>query len=713
MRKLHWIVFISGTVTTIGQTLIIREGLALFVGNELVSGILLSFWLIWTGLGSLIFSKLNLKKAPLNIYSFLLFILSLLLFLTVIFFRLAPQIFSLPFGEIMGLDKIILISLISLAPTCLVFGALFPAASKILVPEKVYLLESLGSFLGGILITFLLIQILPPLGITSIIVSLLLCSGLILIKQTNFFVLSLLPLLFLIKIHNIETFFRKIQMRGQNLIGLQESKYGVISVTESGAQLNFYTNGLYDFSFPDLYSAEEAVHYPLLLHPCPKKILLVGGGMGNCITQIFKHPDVKGMTYLELDPGLFNIGEKYIGEKLNGINNLKVIFGDARYYIKNTKSRYDVIIINLPDPVNGQINRFYTKEFFKETKKIINPDGILSVRISAPPDIIGPLFAQFLNTVYSTLATSFHNVIVLPAAKTTFIVSDENLPLDNLVSILKERIALKNLNLSYVNRYFFDYNFTDEKLNYIQAGIKKAESHINTDLKPVCYYYTTILWGGIMSENLKNIFIKLFQLNPIFFLLPLVLIFFLFRRKAIIYFSVFSIGASEISVEVILLILFQVLYGYIYGWVGAIIAFFMLGLASGTLYYLKSQHFSRNLITMLSNIEFVISLYFTMIILLSMIRLPVANIIIPILIFIGGFLGGLHFPVSVKILGKEKAGIIYSVDLLGSSLGALVTAVILIPILGIVFTLFIFILLNLLVGIGLRTLNLKSIENHI
>jgi spermidine synthase len=48
-------VFVSGIAAVIGQTIIIREGIALFSGNELVSGIVLCFWLLWTGAGSLIF----------------------------------------------------------------------------------------------------------------------------------------------------------------------------------------------------------------------------------------------------------------------------------------------------------------------------------------------------------------------------------------------------------------------------------------------------------------------------------------------------------------------------------------------------------------------------------------------------------------------------------------------------------------------------------
>lgn len=704
MQRVKWAIFFSGLAAVIAQTLVIREGLALFGGYELVSGILLCFWLVWGGLGSFIFTKLKLKSKPEKSYALLLLILGFFAVISITFIRFALKIFSLPFGEVISLDRIVLISAISLAPVCLVFGALFPAASKILAPEKVYLLEGIGAFLGGIIISFILIQILPPYGILLIVVFFLTVCAFIMIKKPGLLVFSFVLLLLFTKVNDVEQYSRKTQMGGQNLVALRESKYGMIAITKHHAQLNFYINGVYDFSCPDIYTSEEAVHYPLLLHEMPRKVLLVGGGIGNCITQISKHLDIKEITYLEFDPLLFKMGEEYIGENLKDFRNLNVIFGDARFFIKNTKEKYDVIIINLPDPVNAQLNRFYTQEFFAEAKRIMNTRGIVSVRITAPPDIISPLFGQLLNTMRKSLHSSFEHILILPAAKTTYIVTDHLIEIENVADILKSRIRERNLDLTYVNEYFFDYNFTPEKMNYLKNRVEESEGVLNADLKPVCYYFTTILWGGVISGSVRNLFIDLFNLSPWLFLVPLVFVFLFFKRRSIIYLSVFSIGASEISAEVILIILFQISYGYLYGWIGAIIAFYMLGLALGTLFYMRSYWFRKSTTKLLSNVEFIMGLYFAIIILILFLKLPSANIIIPILIFFGGFMGGLHFPLSVGILKRKKAGIVYGVDLIGSSIGALITSIIFIPILGIIFTLFIFVVLNVLIAIGLRTI---------
>ncbi|MGB3341860.1 MAG: hypothetical protein WBB37_10315 [bacterium] len=701
MKGIKWVIFFSGTAAVIAQTLMIREGIALFGGYELISGVLLCFWLVWAGIGSFIYSKIKPRMSARANYSVLLILLSLFAIFSISFIRFTLSIFSLPFGEIIPMGKIIVISFLSLAPTSFIFGALFPAASRLLEPERVYFYEGIGSFCGGILLSFILVQILPTYGILLLVVCLLVTCAIAITNKKKLLLIPLLLLFVFIKINNIEWFFRSKQMPGQELIGLAESKYGMIAVTRSGAQINFYTNGVYDFSYPDLYSSEEAVQYSMLIHEDPKNVLLVGGGVSSCLEQILKHVP-EHVTYLELDPLIIGMGELHVGKSIDVYDNVSVVHGDARFYIKKTKEKYDVIIINLPDPVNVQLNRFYTTDFFAEVRRVLNAQGILSIRITAPSDIISPLFGQLLNTVEQSLKTSFKEVLILPAAKTTFLASDHKIESINVVNILKERTRERNLALQYVNEYYFDFNLTPEKMNYLKERVAESQGVLNTDLKPVCYYYTMILWGGVLSENAREIFIKLFNANPFLFLLILIPVPFFLRRRSIVYLSVFSIGASEISAEVILIILFQVYYGYVYSWIGAIIAFYMLGLGLGTMFYMRSMLFQRSTRKILSNVELIMGLYFAVILLISLVKVPGTTVIIPFLVFIGGFIGGLHFPLSIAILRRRHAGTVYSVDLIGSSLGALITAVIFIPILGIVFTLFLFIILNILVGIGLR-----------
>lgn len=703
MPRVKWVVFVSGSASVVAQTVLIREALALFGGNELVAGIVLCFWLLWAGIGSIIFSKIGARSDPRKTYAVLLLALSVLVMASLCFVRVAPRLFALPLGEAIDLGKIILISMLMLGPVCMLFGALFPAASRLLAPARVYLFEGLGAFAGGIIVSFVLISVLPPFGILLLMVAALQVSVLYLMGRPRLMFLPLLLLAVLPVIHPVEMYFRRIQMGTQDLVGLSESRYGVIAVTRTGGQHNFYTNGLYDFSCPDPYSSEEAVHYALLLHPEPRRVLLIGGGVGSSTGQILRHPSVEHVTYVELDPLLLRMAGEHAGAELQDRDRVKVIFGDARYYIKRTTERYDVIIVNLPDPANAQINRFYTREFFSETRRILTQGGLVSARVTAPANIISPSYGQLLRTMRNTLATSYDDILVLPAARMTFIAGTGALPAEGIADTLSSRSARRRLDLTYVRDYYYRHDLSAERLNYVSDRIAGSAGYINRDLKPVCYYFTSILWGGIVSPAVRGIFAGLFDLPPAVFFLPLLLVFFFFRRRSIIYLSVLAVGASEISAEVLLIVLFQVFYGYVYGWIGAIVACYMLGLACGVLICLWQPRLKERPVGNLMKVGFGLAAYFALVIVLAMLEPPLINVIVIILVFAAGLLGGMHFPLSVAALEGQGAGIVYGIDLIGSSLGALATAVILVPVLGLVQTLLIFIALNLLVSIGLAT----------
>ncbi len=706
MKNIRLAIFVAGFCTLISQSLLIREGLAFFSGNELVSGIVLCLWLLWTGLGSLIFSRIRPRIGAQKIYAILVLLFCVSLVLSLVFFRIAPKIFALPFGEVISIDKIVLIALIALAPTCLITGALFPAASAIIPAQSVYLIEGLGSFAGGILFSFVLVSLVPPFGVLLIACTFLLFAGLLCVGKKTLSIFCFVLLILLFRINSVEFFFRKVQMLGQRLIGLYESKYGTIALTKSESQINFYTSGLFDFSYPDVYSAEEAVHYPLLIHPEPENVLLISGGLGGGIEQALKHKVIQKLVYVELDPALVWISRTYTKLPVDA-KRLDMVLSDGRYYVKYAGAVFDCIIVNSPDPINAQLNRYYTKEFFQEVKARLKPDGLFCLRVNAPSDILSPVYSQFLGTINKTLNQVFKHIYILPAAKATYIATDKEIQ-EKIPAILSQNLTLRGLELNYVNSSYFEHNLSEQRMKYYAEQISKAHSYVNLDLKPVCYYFGSVLWGGIVSVQLKSILMKLFNVHPVVFFLPLIVSLFFYRRKAIIQISVFSVGATSISAEIVLLIIFQVFHGYIYAWIGVITGFFMLGLACGTLFFIRFMN--KKILDAISAfrtmliIQVSVMLYCVILLLLSLTRAYGSTYLITILLFIAGFLGGVHFPLSVKITGEKKAGQIYGIDLFGASVGIIATSLVLIPILGISNSILFFVFLNLLVSIGLVVL---------
>ncbi|MEO0166392.1 MAG: methyltransferase [candidate division WOR-3 bacterium] len=699
-------VFLSGVVAVISQSLFIRELLAFFSGNELLSGMILFLWLLSTGIGSLAYSKLRRQAQGKNDYPYLLLSSAGALTFAFFFIRYTPKIFALSFGELISFDRIIIISVLSLFPIGLIFGALFPAASALLKPSKVYLFESLGSFLGGVILTFVLVSIIPPSGIILLLLALLFMGSFLCSKKRVLLILSLLPLCLLPMVKKIEHHFKSFQLIGMHLLGVYESRYGNIVVTESASQINFYSNGVFDFAYPDKFSAEEAVHYSLLLHENPQEVLLVGGGLGGAIEEVLKHSTVQKLVYVELDPQLIKLAFEYLRKLEHSDPRLELVNTDGRFFMKKSRAHFDCIIINLPDPVNIQLNRYYTQEFFQEARRILKPNGIFSIRLSCPPDILSPDYRQLLGTIKRTLQSVFNHVLILPVAKANYIAREQRFTKE-IKEVLKENFIHRNLSLQYVNPDFFDYTLTLERIEYVNNSVDQAPAYFNTDLKPVCYYFNTLLWSNIASEWLKRFLVKSFYIPTGFYFLLLIPIFFFLRRKTLIPLSVFITGAGNIASEIVLLIIFQSLHGYLYHWVGLMIGAFMLGLAMGTLFYVTGPAKILDNLPQkkrfLTYLQFAMGGYFSLIFGLVFVKIFIPNYLIVILIFSGGVLGGIHFPLALEIWGTKPVGLLYGIDLFGASLGALLMTTIFIPILGIPLTNLIFILMHIIMGIGLAT----------
>ena len=129
------------------------------------------------------------------------------------------------------------------------------------------------------------------------------------------------------------------QWKGQELVHYQNSVYSNITVTKRENQFNFFSNGIPIFStpVPDIAFAEEFVHFPLLFHSYPKNILLIGGGAGGILNEIAKYSSVEDIHYIELDPLIIKVVQKYatpltVGELSDP--KVKIKYTDGRLWVK-------------------------------------------------------------------------------------------------------------------------------------------------------------------------------------------------------------------------------------------------------------------------------------------------------------------------------------------------------------------------------------------
>ena len=325
---------IMGLSGIIAQIILLRELLVSFQGNELTLGIILANWLVLEAFGSFFIGKTverTLRKMETFVLLQLIFSLAfpLVLYLS----RILKNILLTTPGETLGLGPIFTSSFLILLPVAIPHAALFTYGSRLYAQSfreeaasigKVYVLETIGTILGGLGITYLLIPYLNSFEI-AFLLSLInsLVSAFLLWPGRNFlpftfkrtllgfsFLLSLLYAIVFIspmagQIHSSSI---QSQWKKMGVIHNGNSIYGSITVTKREEQFTFFMNGVPALTtpVPDIAFIEDLIHFPMLLHEKPDSILILSGGAGGMIHEILKHP-VTRIDYAELDPLLLKL----------------------------------------------------------------------------------------------------------------------------------------------------------------------------------------------------------------------------------------------------------------------------------------------------------------------------------------------------------------------------------------------------------------------
>ncbi len=453
------------------------------------------------------------------------------------------------------------------------------------------------------------------------------------------------------------------------------------------------------YSYPDLASSEESVHFALLQNPLAKKALLIGGGAGGSLRQALKYP-LEEIDYVELDPEIIRFSLQYLPASEQEIfqnRRIHTFYQDGRAFINSTKKIYDIIILNLPEPATAQINRFYTEEFFQKVKERLTKQGIFSFRVPSAENYISVELQDFLASLYFSLKEVFPFIEIVPGDTNIFLASFHPLFLD--YEEISRRIENLNLRNIYVSPQLLISRLNKLRVKYLKEKITSGEKTINHDLAPVSYFYNSVLWSTHFRGLEAKVF-SFFSKISTFWLLDFPLLLFLIslfilslKRKKTYFFMVplAVMGLTTIVVEIIVIIAFQIYCGYVYQKIALLFACFMLGLFSGSFRgkNRKKLDFSQILL-----IQFLFILMLFLI--LAAIKTQPAEFLFFIFLFSLGFLSGDLFIVSNLLYLEEKQnyGLGYGLDLLGSFFGALVASSLLIPLVGLLPLLKYLLLLN-------------------
>jgi len=785
-------IILTGFTAMASQIVYVRELLIVFYGNELSISLILAGWLISGALGSAVFgrfadlpslrggseatdeaiSKSEIASAaefipnpcgsgrPRNdalAFSLCQVVLACLLMAGIIAIKFIKPLLGVNPGEIIGLFPIAIMSFVILAPVCILMGFMFPLGCRIYASRRkedaggissVYVLETVGSIIGGIVTSFILIRLFDALHIVVIFALLnILASAALIHTHRNSFqpnrktVSSLTWKLFLFLLvvvtaiwvfgglKAMERYALQKQWPGYRVLDSKNSIYGNILIANRGEDYSLFNNGLLFYTIPDELNSEEAVHLALLEHPDPKRVLLIGGGAGGLIEEILKHR-VERVDYVELDPSIIVMSERNLPENYyKALKDPRVSIKnmDGRFFVKSLNELYDVVIINVGDPYTAEVNRYYTSEFFNEVKKILKEGGLISFGLTSSESYISKSLAEYLRSIYATLRSVFNEVFVIPGERAYFLASDSRGSLTYDHEILERRTLDRALDTRYVRDYYLFSKLSPEKIAYSEDIIKNTEGVvINHDSKPIAYYYGLIFWTTLFRDSLVSKVLSSVTEPVIWRAIGIFIILFAliamarrrsFKRSTLT--ALMAGGFSSMAFQLLILLTFQTMYGYLFYKLGIILTAFMAGLALGALFVVKVIHtrspglspgYYRVLLIAIQG-DFIL---FSVLLAVAFSKFC-PDALFPILSVVAGSIGGAQFAIANKILlGRKRdvatvGGLSYGTDLFGSFFGALLTGIFLIPILGIPKTCFAIAFINLSVLI-LLLINLRVEE---
>jgi len=162
----------------------------------------------------------------------------------------------------------------------------------------------------------------------------------------------------------------------QRLAILDTIQYGRMLVLDGAIQTTEVDEHIYH---------EMLTHVPLLIHPRPRRVLVVGGGDGGTVREALKHPEVELVELVEIDERVIAAAKRFLPSISCALEDprARVIVGDGVAHVASAQGAYDVILVDSTDPVGPAIALF-EEPFFASLHRALKPDGLFAAQTKAP-----------------------------------------------------------------------------------------------------------------------------------------------------------------------------------------------------------------------------------------------------------------------------------------------------------------------------------------
>ena len=154
----------------------------------------------------------------------------------------------------------------------------------------------------------------------------------------------------------------------------------------------------------EFFYHENMIHPAGISHAAPKRALVIGGGDGGAAEEYLKYPTMEEVVMAEIDEVVVDFCKEQLPDVHRGAFDdprLKVLIADGKKYVEECQDQFDLMMLDLTDPF-GPAEALYRVDFLKHCKRILGPDGVLSMHLGSP--VTRP---NVFHRVYSSLSSVF------------------------------------------------------------------------------------------------------------------------------------------------------------------------------------------------------------------------------------------------------------------------------------------------------------------
>jgi spermidine synthase len=168
----------------------------------------------------------------------------------------------------------------------------------------------------------------------------------------------------------------------------EQSPYQLVEVIDTYAYGKMLTlDGKVMTTENDEYVYHEMItHVPMLTHPNPKRVLVIGGGDGGAVRELVRHEGLQEVVLVEIDEAVIRSCKEHLPviAAQFGHPKLTLKVEDGLAYVENSAdASFDIVIVDSTDPL-GPSEGLFTESFYRHVHRILSPDGIMITQSESP-----------------------------------------------------------------------------------------------------------------------------------------------------------------------------------------------------------------------------------------------------------------------------------------------------------------------------------------